>query len=129
MAGISTYVDKFWLNGGQVEVIRTYNLSQAETYPQTHGILVTDSRGRDFENFLPLDKPYNSHHVVCRGARIPQLQYEAIRELKTIPKSDPVVLYICGGGNELTYKEHHEGGIELAVHTQHKVLENILDFK
>ena len=125
----NTYVDTFTLNEGKVQVTRTYNHLTYNHYPQIHGVLISDSRARDFGEFLPLDAVYNIHHVVYRGARVPQLQFEAIRELKTIPKSDATILYICGGGNELTFKEFHDGGMELAVHTKNNVLENLLNFK
>ena len=129
MAYTDTYIDTFTI-GGKVHVTRTYNLAEKRNYPEIHGVLCADSRARDFDDFLPFNTAlYNTHHIVCRGARVPQLQYELIRELKTIPRNDPTVVYVCGGVNELTFKEFHAGRVELCVHKQQKTLENLLDLK
>ena len=98
--------------------------------PPIHGVMVSDSRGRNFNNYpIVHEALYTTHHVICRGARVPQMQDAVLKELYTIPRSDLIVVYICGGSNELSFKEYHTGGVELAIHKQQQVLTHLLDLK
>ena len=72
---------------------------------------------------------YETHLVSCSGARVPQLQEAAFAELKNIPRTDVVVMYICGGVNELSFKDYHDKGVELSIHRHQQVLSNLLSFK
>ena len=55
------------------------------------------------------------------------LETDVIVYLKDIPKSDIIIAYICAGICELTYKEYHSGGVELSLHSQQNVVQNIAD--
>ena len=40
-----------------------------------------------------------------------------------------IIAYICAGICELTFKEYHSGGVELALHTNQNVYNHIADFR
>ena len=98
--------------------------------PPIHGVMISDSRGKNFDKYPIVNEAlYETHHISCSGARVPQMQNAVLAELSNIPSSDLIILYICGGSNELTFKEYHSGGVELSIHRQQHVLTHLLDLK
>ena len=72
---------------------------------------------------------YDTKYIVKGGARLSTLEEEVNDYIKNIPCTDIIIAYVCAGICELTYKEHHCGGIELNLHTNQNVYEHIVDLK
>ena len=80
-------------------------------------LLISDSRFRDYEN-TPAPNPeiYDTVNIIKRGARIKHLEQPVFDVLQHTSPNDIVIAYICAGINNLTYKEHTSGGIEIVPH-------------
>ena len=93
-------------------------------------IVAADSRARDFESkLLPHPDLYTTKYIVRGGARINTLECEVLGYINKLPKTDIVILYILAGICELTYKEYHQGGVELCLHKNQNVYDHIVDLK
>jgi hypothetical protein len=95
-----------------------------------HAIVASDSRAKDFlTKSSPNAEKYTTHNIICRGARIDRVSSAIASKLRRIPESDFVIIRICAGINELTYRYHHEDGVELVPHTQQNLLQHLLELK
>ena len=93
-------------------------------------ILASDSRFRSIEHRPPPNQHiYSTINIIERGARVCNLEEPILDELSNILPSDVVVVYINAGINNLTFKEHHAGGIDIVPHTRQNVVEEMLNLK
>jgi hypothetical protein len=97
---------------------------------EIHAIIATDSRGKNFvSKAAPNSDIYQTHNLVCRGARIDRVSSAIFSCLRRINPSSLVLVRICAGINELTYKYHHKDGNELVPHIQQNVIQHLLQLK
>ena len=95
-----------------------------------HCFPVSDSRFRDIKHWpAPNQHIYYTDNVVKSGARICNLEQPILSKLASVPSSDIAVTYICAGIIELTFKEYNPGGVEIVLHSNQCVLDNILSLK
>jgi hypothetical protein len=95
-----------------------------------HVMIVTDSRGKKFADFdLYNSDFYSTELIVCRGAVLQQLQTKTISALKSVPSNETVLIVICAGINELTFRDKHKGGVELIASPRNDLLQNLLNYK
>jgi hypothetical protein len=95
-----------------------------------HTIVASDSRAKDFLHWRPPNEElYLTHNIICRGARIDRVGSSIHSCLRRIPVTDIVVVRICAGINELTYKSHHDGGVEITLQPYQNLLQHILQLK
>lgn len=97
---------------------------------RVHTILAADSRARPFlEREACNSSIYQSHLVVCPGAKVDKIKQKTIQKLSNIPQGDLVLIRIAGGINELTLREYHVGGVELCLQRPQYLIHNLLKFK
>jgi hypothetical protein len=95
-----------------------------------HAIFVSDSRGRDFEQFPEIDGyGYINHLIIKRGASIKKLENELILLLDSFPRCDYSVIYIAAGICEITEKIFHAGGQELCLRKSNTLVQNLCHAK
>ena len=82
---------------------------------QFHAVLITDSRGRGFPVFdQGEDLGYTPHYIIKPGAKIRDLQDDAIALIGGLPKTKTkVIVKIAAGINNLTEKINHQRSYEI----------------
>ena len=92
--------------------------------------MVGDSRIRDFNGKPePYSHLYPTTYIGRSGAGIQSIETETIEYIGRISRQDIIIIYICAGICEITFKEYYAGGTELSLHSRQNVVENIINFK
>jgi hypothetical protein len=96
-------------------------------------IIASDSRARDFPLWQEQSRHnshlYRTHFVICRGGNIDRILNKTLELLKSIENTDLILVLLMGGICEITIREHHTHGTELAVRKAIHIEKNILKFK
>lgn len=97
---------------------------------QVHAIVAADSRAKGFlRRPVVNDHLYESHYVVCPGGDVHAVGVKLHKLVNTLPTSSLVLIRIACGINEITYKDKHDGGTELALRPHQDVLYHLRQLK
>ena len=77
----------------------------------------------------PKSKCLSTINVIKREATVYNLEQLVLEELHNILHSNIVVVYLCAGINELTFKEYNAGGVQIVLHTRQSVVDNLISLK